>query len=188
MRSWRWTSRSCRAGVERGRDRHGPARPHRHAGPAAGQASDRAALPRRGRRARRRGLQLPAGRRRRDEHRSTATRCPPGSAATATSCMRPDLATLRSVPWQRGDRARASPTWRGPTAATCVASPRQILRAPARAPGRARLDRERGRPSSSSSSSATATRTRGARATATSSRPTSTTSTTRCWARRASSR
>ncbi len=44
----------------RGRDRHGPARDDRHAGPPPGQAPDRDTLPEGGRRARRRGLQLPA--------------------------------------------------------------------------------------------------------------------------------
>ncbi len=42
---------------------------HRHAGPAPGQADPRAVLRRRGPRARDRGLQLPARRRRRHEHR-----------------------------------------------------------------------------------------------------------------------
>ena len=44
----------------RRRDRHRRRRLHRHAGPAAGQAAARPLLPRRGARARHRGLQLPA--------------------------------------------------------------------------------------------------------------------------------
>ena len=55
-------------GVDDGTDRHRAPLHRRHGGPAAGQAPDRAALPRRGGRARRRGLQLPARRRRRHEH------------------------------------------------------------------------------------------------------------------------
>ena len=63
-----------RRGAARGRSTHGEIdtvarRDHRHAGPAAGQAAPRALLPRRGPRARHRGLQLPARRRRRHEHR-----------------------------------------------------------------------------------------------------------------------
>ena len=53
----------------RGRHRrHRAARDRRHGGAAAGQAADRHPLPRRGGRARRRGLQLPARRRRRHGH------------------------------------------------------------------------------------------------------------------------
>ena len=51
------------------RDRHGRRGLHRHAGALAGQADPRAVLPRLGARARHRGLQLPARRRRRHEHR-----------------------------------------------------------------------------------------------------------------------
>ena len=51
------------------RDRHRRRRLHRHAGTAAGQAPARALLPRHRGRARHRGLQLPARRRRRHEHR-----------------------------------------------------------------------------------------------------------------------
>ena len=53
----------------RRRDRHRRRRLHRHAGPAAGQAAARALLPRQVLDARHRGLQLPARRRRRHEHR-----------------------------------------------------------------------------------------------------------------------
>ena len=96
--------------------------------------------------------------------------------------MKPDLETLRPVPWHAGHgdadgrprsgrtAARSSPrrarscaaSWRGWPSAGSPPTPA---------------------PSSSSSSSATPTRRPGRRATATSSRPTSTTSTTRCSAR-----
>ena len=56
-------------GVRRRQRRHRPALHRRHGGTAAGQAADRGALPRRRGRARRRGLQLPARRRRRHGHR-----------------------------------------------------------------------------------------------------------------------
>ena len=52
-----------------GRDRHGDARLHRHAGPAPGQAPVGGVLPRRGSRALRGGLQLPARGGRGHEHR-----------------------------------------------------------------------------------------------------------------------
>ena len=72
-------------GGRRRHRRHRAAHDRRHGGPAAGQAPDGAALPRRGGRARRGGLQLPARRRRGHGHGAPATRCPAGRAATATS-------------------------------------------------------------------------------------------------------
>ena len=62
-------SSSSRVKIERRRDRHRHRRVHRHAGPAAGQAAARPVLRRPRHRARHRGLQLPAERRRRHEHR-----------------------------------------------------------------------------------------------------------------------
>ncbi len=57
--------------------------------------------------------------------------------------LEPDLATLRPVPWQEGTVVcLADVAW--PDGSDVVASPRQILRRPARAPGRARLERQRG--------------------------------------------
>ena len=55
-------------GGQGGGGRHGVARHRRHGGSPPGQAADGRPLPRRGGRARRRGLQLPAGRRRRHGH------------------------------------------------------------------------------------------------------------------------
>ena len=101
--------------------------------------------------------------------------------------MVPDLDTLRPVPVARGhgDAARRPAVGRrlrgGRLAAPDPAPPAR----PAR---RARAGSPTPAPSSSSSSSRTPTRRPGRRPTATSSRPTSTTSTTRCSARRASSR
>ena len=93
--------------------------------------------------------------------------------------MRPDLATLRLVPWQAATAlCLADLAWarrrgrRRLAAADPRAASSRGWRSAAGAPTRA--------PSSSSSCSATATRRRGTRATASSSRPTSTTSTTRC--------
>ena len=57
--------RRARKGGRRGHGRHRAAGDRRHGGPPAGQAADRGPLPRRGARARRRGLQLPARGRRR---------------------------------------------------------------------------------------------------------------------------
>ena len=93
--------------------------------------------------------------------------------------MKPDLDTLRPIPWQRGHGdgdgrhplARRSSRSPPPRARSCAArSSGSPSAAGRRSPA----------PSSSSSSSTTPTRTPGARPTATSSRPTSTTSTTRC--------
>ena len=100
--------------------------------------------------------------------------------------MVPDLDTLRPVPWHEGTVMLLADLQWG-DGSEVVASPRQILRRQL-----ARLA-ERGwsptpAPSSSSSSSRTPTRRPGRRPTATSSRRTSTTSTTRCSARRGSSR
>ena len=56
--------------------------------------------------------------------------------------MRPDLATLRPVPWETATAlCLADLAWAD--GSDVVASPRQVLRAPARAAGRARLDRQR---------------------------------------------
>ena len=84
-------------------------------------------LPRRGARARHRGLQLPARRRRRHEHRRRLRDVVAGSAATATSPWRPTSRTLRRVPWQPGTAlVLADLAWLD--GAPVVASPRQILR------------------------------------------------------------
>ena len=105
-----------------GRDRHRAARAHRHAGPPAGQAPDRAPLPRRGRRARRRGLQLPARRRRRHGarrglrdvllgarlRRLRAAPRPRHAAAGALAGGRPSMC-LADVAWQDGSDVRVSP-------------------------------------------------------------------------------
>ena len=96
------TVEELRRGGRRRRDRHGRPGPRRHAGPAAGQAVPRPVLPRRGARARHRGLQLPARRRRRHEHRRRATRCRRWERGYGDFAMVPDLATLRRVPWQPG--------------------------------------------------------------------------------------
>ena len=100
--------------------------------------------------------------------------------------MRPDLDTLRRVPWQEATAlCIADIVWHD--GSDVVASPRQVLRRQL-----ARLaERGLGRapePSSSSWSSATATRRPATRATATSIPRTSTTSTTRSLAPRGSSR
>ena len=97
----------------------------------------------RGRRARRRGLQLPARPWTSRWRRSRATRWPRGSAATATSCCARTSRTLRPVPWQEGTAiCLADVAWQD--GSDVSASPRQVLRAPARAPRRARLDGQRG--------------------------------------------
>ena len=137
-------------------------------------------LPRRGRRARRRGLQLPARRRRRHDAgrglrdglvgaRLRRLRDAPGPRHAAAG---PLAGGDRDVPRRRRLARRLR---RGRLAAPDPAPPARATRASA-AGGRSRA------PSSSSSSSATATSRRTRRATAGSSRPTSTTSTTRCWA------
>ena len=93
--------------------------------------------------------------------------------------MKPDLDTLRPVPWHEGTvMLMADLQWED--GADVVASPRQILRRQLESPRRAGPQRDRRRPSSSSSSSTTPTRRPGRRASASSSRPISTTSTTRC--------
>ena len=167
-------------------DRHGPARLRGHAGPSAGQAPRRPALRRGGARPRRRGLQLPAGRRRRHEHRRG----------------------LRDVVVGDGLRRlrHASPTWRrcgpcrGTRARRCAGRPAVARRLaggrlaaadpapPARPAGRAGLDGAGGHgarvhrvPRHLRGGVAT-------RATRTSCPATSTTSTTRCSAPRGSSR
>ena len=101
--------------------------------------------------------------------------------------MKPDLDTLRPIPWHEGTvLLMADLQWED--GADVVASPRQILRRQLDRLAERGLDARPPAPSSSSSSSTTPTRRPGARATATSSRPTSTTSTTRCSAPRGSSR
>ena len=131
------------AEVASGARRHGHHRDVRHAGPPAGQAAVGARVRRRHRRARRRGLQLPARRRRRHEPRRRATRCRRGSAATATSCSCP---ISRRCGASRGSRARSMVQcdllWHD--GSPVAASPRQVLRASARARRRARLARLRG--------------------------------------------
>ena len=128
---------------------------------------------------RRRRVQLPARRRRRDEHRRRLRDVLVGAGLRRLRRCAPTSPRCGRCRGRRRPRC-AWPTSSGPTARDVVASPRQILRAPAGATGRARLDRQRRAPSSSSSCSATPTRRPGTRATASSSRPTSTTSTTRC--------
>ena len=66
-------------------------------------------------RARHRGLQLPARRRHRDEHRRRATRSRPGSAATATSSWRPTSTRCAACRGSRAPRC-CSPTCSGSTA------------------------------------------------------------------------
>ncbi len=52
--------------------------------------------------------------------------------------FRPDLATLRRVPWQEGTAlVMGDLAWED--GSRCAASPRQVLKAPAGAAGRARL-------------------------------------------------
>ena len=100
--------------------------------------------------------------------------------------MKPDLDTLRPIPWQEGTvLLMADVKWHDDT--DVVASPRQILRRQLARLAERGLQAFAG-PSWSSSSSRTPTRRPGTRPTATSSRPTSTTSTTRCWAPLGSSR
>ena len=135
-------------------------------------------------RARRRGLQLPARGRRRDEHRRRLRDVLVGARLRR---LRDACRTSTRCGWCRGTRARrcAWPTSRGPT--TRRSSPRRgrsCARSSTGSPSAA--SRPSPAPSSSSSSSTTPTSRRSARATATSRRPTSTTSTTRCWAARAS--
>ena len=116
-----------RAAADRGDDRHGAARAHRHAGAPAGQAPDRAPLPRRGRRARRRGLQLPARRRRGDGARSSGYELFSWERGYGDFVLRPDLDTLRPVPWQEGTVVcLADVAWED--GSDVSVSPRQVLR------------------------------------------------------------
>jgi glutamine synthetase len=79
--------------------------------------------------------------------------------------MKPDLATLRRVPWQEGTAMLlADLQWED--GSDVVASPRQILQAQLDRLARAGMGPSSA-PSSSSSSSTTPTRRRGPRATAT---------------------
>ncbi len=90
--------------------RHGPARHRRHAGPPAGQAhGGRARDQRRAARTRSardgRGLRLPAGRRRRHEHRRRLRAVVLVAGLRRPGAARPDLDTIRLDPLARGDRA-----------------------------------------------------------------------------------
>ena len=101
--------------------------------------------------------------------------------------MKPDLDTLRPVPWHPGTvMLMADLAVGGRARSRRLAAPDPAP--PAGAAGGARADAPTPAPSSSSWSSATPTRRPGRRGSATSSRPTSTTSTTRCWAAPGSSR
>ena len=152
--------------ARRGRARrHGPARDHRHAGAAAGKTHVRPALPRRHRLARRRGLQLSAGRRRRHEHRRRLRDVLVGQRLRR---LRDAAGPVDAAPHPvAGGHGR----WSSPTCSGTTARPYPRLR------GRSSSVRRHGwpsgggprssAPSSSSSSSGTPTRTRGARATAT---------------------
>ena len=133
-------------------------------------------------RPRRRGVQLPARRRRRDEHRR---RLRDELVGARLRRLRDGPGPLDPAPRSRGTRR---PRCASPTCAGAPRSPSSRRRA--RSCGRSwsvsrsAASRPSPPPSSSSSSSRTPTRRRSRRATATSSRPTSTTSTTRCSARR----
>ena len=147
-------------------DRHGRHRVHRHAGAAVRQADPGRVLPRRGGRARRRGLQLPARRSTWRWTPSRATRWPTGSAATATSGSSP-TSTRCAGSLARPHRAGAL---RRRLARRLA---RRRLAAPDPDRRSTSAPRERGftpmpAPSSSSSSTRRATRRRGRRATATS--------------------
>ena len=129
------------AGRGRGRaGRHGAAGHGRHAGPAPGQAAGRHPLPRRRARPQRRGLQLPAGRRRRHEHR----------LRVRDELLGPGLRRLRLQarpvhpahgPWQEGTPWSCA-TWTWEDGSPVLASPGGA-EAPAGAAGRARLGRLR---------------------------------------------
>ena len=151
-----------------------------------GKRLRRGVLPRRGARARHRGLQLPARRRRRDEHRRRlrdlvvgARLRRPGhgaglrhAAADAVAAGHRAAAGRRAVARRHAGRRVAAPD----------------PAAPARPARRARLEGVWSAPSSSSSSSTTATSRPGPSAITTWRRPTSTTSTTRSSAPAGSSR
>ncbi len=73
--------------------------------------------------------------------RSTATRWRRGTSGYGDFEMKPDLDTLRPVPWHEGTvLVMGDLQWSD--GRPVVASPRQILRAPARAARRARADRQ----------------------------------------------
>ncbi len=97
-----------------GDDRHRRRRLHRHAGPAAGQAAARPLLRRPRRRPRHRGLQLPAGRRRRHEHRRRLRHLLVGARATATWSSSSTSGPSGCSPTCRRPRW-SSATWSGPT-------------------------------------------------------------------------
>ena len=103
--------------------RHRHRRLHRHAGPTRRQARLRPPVPRGRRRARRRGVQLPARRRRRDEHRRrlrdvelgarlrrhgaaspTSPRSGPRRGSTATALVTADLQWLDGTPVEASPR------------------------------------------------------------------------------------
>ena len=109
-----------------GDDRHRRARHRRHAGPAAGQARRRAALPGRGPAARHRGLQLPARRRRRDEHRRRLRDLVLGARLRR---LRDGAGPGDAARACRGSRAPrcCSPTSQWLDGTPVVESPRQIL-------------------------------------------------------------
>ena len=128
---------------------------------------------------RRRGLQLPARRRRRHEHRRRLRDVELGARLRR---LRDDARPRHAAAASRGRRAprwcMADLRWHDGTPVVAVAAPDPARASSTGSPSAAAAPSPA--PSSSSSSSTTPTRRRGTRATATSSRPTSTTSTTRC--------
>ena len=179
-------ARPAQDGDPPGRRRHRAARADRHAGAPAGKAPERPALPRDRRRPRRRGLQLPAGRRRRDEHgrrlrdvlMGTRLRRLRDAARLRHPALGPVARGHGAVPGRPRVGRRERPS-----------SPRRARSCAASSTGSPSAgSRPRPRPSSSSSSSTPPTRRRRRATTATSTRPTSTTSTTRSSAPRGSSR
>ena len=173
--------RGARAARRPRRGRHRARGDHRHAGPAAGQAAARPLLPGRGAGPRHRGLQLPARRRRRHEHRRRLRDVVVGDRLRRLRHdARPVDAAARPVAARHGDAHRRPRLARrlrrrrlaaaDPQAADRAAGRRRHAGLRRHRAGVHRLQRHlRGRP--------------GSRATATSPRPTSTTSTTRCSAR-----
>ena len=171
-----------------GDDRHRDRRLHRHAGAPRRQARVGAALPRGRRRARRRGVQLPARRRRRDEHRRRLRDVELGARLRRHGA---DPRLRHAARWRRGSPATALVTadlqWLDGTPVEAVAPADPA--APARAPRRARASRAFvGTELEFIVFDDTLPRRLGARATATSRRRATTTSTTRCSPPRAWSR
>ena len=120
----------ARGAQEGGRGRHGrhrAARDRRHGGPAPGQAADGEPLPRRGARARRRGLQLPARRRRRH---GDGRRLRDGVVGARLRRLRDEARPRHAAARSPGTRGRrcvlADLAWADGN--DVVASPRQILR------------------------------------------------------------